>query len=97
VQAVCAYYQAKRTRRRVLERDIHPVWPLAQAGDRVAEQVLHIVPRRLVENLAKVAAQDLDIPGEQFGSVPGEPVGECGPGDAGAGDQNVHGQNHTYV
>jgi hypothetical protein len=50
----------------VLERDVHPVGTLLQAGDRVAEQVLRTVAGRFVQDPAQVAAQDLHVTGEDL-------------------------------
>ncbi len=150
VQPVRADHQVEPARRAALEGDVHAVGVLGERGDGVPEDVLGVRRGRFVEDPRQVAAQDLDVSGEQIGgqlclrlaravhvrhgahagpgpfdgvqeahaaedrqmglaaevdgvapvaeggrafhdrggeAVPGQPVGERGAGDGGAGDQ----------
>jgi hypothetical protein len=49
---------------------MHPAGALLEARDRVAEQVLGGVLGRIVQDRSEVAAQDLDVAGEDVGGHP---------------------------
>jgi len=61
VQPVSPDYQAKPPRACILEGDHDAFIVLVKPADRVIEQVLGGRGGRLVENLAKIAAQHLDF------------------------------------
>ena len=61
MQAVCPDNKIKCLRRAVLERDVDSVLGLLERADRVAEDVLDVVPARLVDDLGQFAAHDLDV------------------------------------
>jgi hypothetical protein len=70
VQPISTNDKSERPGRCVLETDQDPVVVGLNGGNRVAEDVLGVVPGRLVEDLAQVTAQDLHIPGEDLSRHP---------------------------
>jgi len=67
VQPVGADNHAERPGLRAGEPGPHALGALFEAGDRVAEHILGGSPGRLVQDLGQVAAQDLDVAGEDVG------------------------------
>src|SRR5580698_3922293 len=61
MQPVGARHQAERARRRPLEGHRDAVRGIGQARDRIVEDVLDVIPGRLVQDAHQVAADDLDV------------------------------------
>nr|BFE78928.1 hypothetical protein GCM10020093_015290 [Planobispora longispora] len=81
-----------------LEGHPYPLGGLGQGGDRVVEDVLDVVPGRLVEDAAQVAAEDLELAAHERGGHvrPGSPGGvdEGDPVDAGPPAADLLQQSH---
>jgi hypothetical protein len=62
VQSVGADHQVEPPRSGLLEGHVHAVAGVVDRRDRVAEDVLHVRPRRVVQKSGERAAEDLDVP-----------------------------------
>ncbi|GAB3883905.1 hypothetical protein GCM10029964_044040 [Kibdelosporangium lantanae] len=103
VQPVRADHQVEAARRGAVERDVHTLLVLVERGDRVVEEELGLVPRRLVQDGGEVGARHLDLVAPGRGKSHGghltaggveQPHGGRAGGDVTEAGQHTHRLGH---
>nr|WP_238165304.1 hypothetical protein [Kribbella sp. VKM Ac-2527] len=72
VQSVGADHQVEPARPTAFENHLYAVFVLLERRDRVVEEVLHVGPRRGVQDLDEVTAEELELTAERLGCCRGD-------------------------